>query len=96
MPLPDVLYREPHEIEKVRRAFIESPVQPTYEELTEKFGVPRSTLGQWASKEGWTALRAAYIERRAMETDTLGIVVEAAQKVNRPAMPPGATARTRR
>lgn len=84
MPLPGVLPRDTSEIEKIRRCFIERPVQPTYEELVEEFAVPRATIGNWASKEGWVALRAGYMEQRAKETNALGILVEAAQRVNRP------------
>ncbi len=63
-------------IEILREAFITTQERPTYDELAEKFGVPRGTVGKWAADESWPALRMARQDAMLREADAKDVLLE--------------------
>lgn len=77
MPKLALAPRDQAEMEKVRRAFIDRPHRPTYEELAGEFGVPKPTIGKYAAQESWIALRAERLENKVVASDALATIDEA-------------------
>lgn len=63
--------------QRLRDAFVQRPARPTYTELSAEFSVPLPTISVCASEEGWTSLRAQYLESRLKEADAASILLEA-------------------
>lgn len=61
----------------LRDAFTKRSPRPTYQELSDEFTVPLSTIAVCAGEEAWTSLRAQYLEARLKEADAAGVLLEA-------------------
>ena len=66
---------------KVRDAFIRRPERATYAELAAEFDLNENRIKRCAADEGWTALRAAYLEEQLRVCDA-GEILLAAVKVD--------------
>ena len=78
--------RDPSFLQRAKQAFIEREEKPTYQSLSDEFDVPLSTIGRASVDENWVSLRAADIERKALENKATQIVLSAANTVNQPIM----------
>lgn len=65
------------EWQPLRDAFVQRSPRPTYAELSTEFSVPISTIGQCASEEAWTSMRAQYLETKLKEADASAVLLEA-------------------
>ena len=61
----------------LREHFITATDRPTYEQLSEEFGVGASSIKNWAADESWVALRIAHQEKQCQQSDALGVVLKA-------------------
>lgn len=61
----------------VREAFIKRTERPTYDELSQEFGIKVSTIANAASDEGWPILRAQHVEQVLEKADAGQIIVKA-------------------
>lgn len=61
----------------IREAFIKRPERPTYEALAEEFAIPRGTVANASSDEGWPMLRAQHVEAQLEKADAGAILVKA-------------------
>jgi len=60
-----------------RKAFVERPQRPTYEELSVEFGCASGSIGRISADEGWPALRAAYLDAALQRADAGSVLLEA-------------------
>jgi len=61
----------------LRDAFVSRPTRPTYAELATEFCVAQGTIGVCAAEEGWTTLRAQYLESQLKAADASSVLLEA-------------------
>ena len=61
----------------MRRAYVERPARPTYEEMASEFGCATGSIGRLSSEEGWPALRAQHLEAQCRAADASAIILEA-------------------
>lgn len=63
----------------VREAFVRRPTRATYDELSVEFAVSPAAVARVAADEGWTALRARYLESQIQASDAAEIVLNMAR-----------------
>lgn len=63
----------------MRRAFVERPDRPTYEELTREFGCTLDRVRKAASDEGWPTLRAQFLDQQLVQGDAAIALLKAAK-----------------
>lgn len=64
----------------VRRAFVERPERPLYDELAKEFGVAPERITRAARDDGWSTMRAAFMEERLKQADAAMVLVNAAKR----------------
>lgn len=64
----------------MRRAFVERPERPLYDELAKEFGVAPERITRAARDDGWSTMRAAFMEERLKQADAAMVLVNAAKR----------------
>ena len=64
----------------LRRAFVERPERPLYDELAKEFGVAPERITRAARDDGWSTMRAAFMEERLKQADAAMVLVNAAKR----------------
>jgi hypothetical protein len=64
----------------VRKTFVESEQRPSYAELSERFSIPISTIGNVAADQGWVVMRAKYLESVQLTSDAAQLITAAAKE----------------
>ncbi len=55
---------DPAKVEKMRLAFIERSLLPSYAELAVEFTCPEPTVRKYAAQEGWPGMRSNYLDKQ--------------------------------
>lgn len=61
----------------IREAFIKRPAKPTYDELSEEFGINYSTIANTCADEGWPVLRAQFLDAQLQSSGAKEIILNA-------------------
>lgn len=64
----------------LRRAFVERPERPLYDELAKEFGVSPERIQRAARDDGWSTMRATFAEDRLKQADAAMVLVNAAKR----------------
>lgn len=63
----------------LRRAFVERPERPLYDELAKEFGVSPERITRAARDDGWATMRATFAQERLKQADAAMALVNAAK-----------------